>query len=91
MPQRYANTTMCYRDEQTGELHGLSRARSFTQDDAHVFCRHAQIAEESLKVWDIIDAFYKSVGFAELQVRLSLHDPETMDAYLGTSETWTQA
>jgi len=88
MPQRYANTTTCYRDEQTGELHGLSRVRAFSQDDAHVFCREAQIKEEFLKIWDIIETFYKAVGFGELDVRLSLHDPENMDAYLGTAEQW---
>lgn len=88
MPQRYANTTTCYRDEQTGELHGLSRVRAFSQDDAHVFCREPQIKEEFLKIWDIIEAFYKAVGFGELDVRLSLHDSENMEAYLGTKEQW---
>lgn len=88
MPQRYANTTTCYRDEQTGELHGLSRVRAFSQDDAHVFCRQPQIKEEFLKIWDIIESFYKAVGFGELNVRLSLHDPENMEAYLGTKEQW---
>ncbi len=91
MPQRYANTTMVYRDEQTGELHGLSRVRSITQDDAHVFCREEQMKEEFLKIWDIINIFYKSVGFGELSVRLSLHDPENFEAYLGTKEMWDKA
>lgn len=91
MPQRYANTTMVYRDEQTGELHGLSRVRSITQDDAHVFCRESQVKEEFLKIWDIINIFYKAVGFNELHVRLSLHDPNNFDAYLGTRELWQQA
>jgi threonyl-tRNA synthetase len=91
MPQRYANTTMVYRDEQTGELHGLSRVRAITQDDAHVFCRKSQVREEFLKVWDIIDTFYPASGFKELRVRLSLHDPEHFENYLGTRELWQEA
>ncbi len=91
MPQRFAETTMCYRDEQTGELHGLSRVRSLTQDDAHVFCRESQVEEEFLRVWDIIDTFYKTVGFGELRVRLSLHDPKQFEKYLGTPELWEKA
>lgn len=88
MPQRYANTTMVYRDEQTGELHGLSRVRSITQDDAHVFCRESQIKEEMLKIWDIIEHFYGAVGFGELKIRLSLRDPQTPEKYLGSDESW---
>ncbi|PIT86186.1 MAG: threonine--tRNA ligase [Candidatus Magasanikbacteria bacterium CG10_big_fil_rev_8_21_14_0_10_43_6] len=91
LPQRYANTTTCYRDEQTGELHGLSRVRAFTQDDAHVFCRQGQVQAEFLKIWDIIDTFYKAVGFGELSVRLSLHDPDNFEAYLGTPDMWQSA
>ncbi len=91
MPQRYAETTTCYRDEQTGELHGLSRVRAFTQDDAHVFCRRSQVKDEFLKIWEIIDAFYKTAGFETLKVRLSLHDPEHFEKYLGTPELWKQA
>lgn len=91
LPQRYAETTMVYRDEQTGELHGLSRVRSITQDDAHVFCRQSQVEEEFLRVWDIIDTFYKTTGFNELTVRLSLHDPEHFEKYLGTPEVWAKA
>ena len=90
MPLRYANTTMCYRDEQTGELHGLSRTRAFAQDDAHVFCREAQIKEEFLKVWDIIDNFYKTFDF-NLTPTLSFHDPAQPENYLGTPETWKKA
>ncbi len=87
LPQRYANTTKCYRDEQTGELNGLSRTRSFTQDDAHVFCRKSQIKEEFAKVWDIVDQFYKTFGF-ELNLRLSFYDPKNKEKYLGTSDMW---
>lgn len=91
MPQRYAETTMCYRDEQTGELHGLSRVRSLTQDDAHVFCRQSQVKQEFLNIWDIIQTFYPTVGFETLKIRLSLHDPEHFEKYLGTPEVWKEA
>lgn len=91
MPQRFANTTMVYRDEQTGELHGLSRVRAITQDDAHVFCRQSQVKDEFLKIWDIIDTFYAAAGFKDLQVRLSLHDPDHFEKYLGTPEIWQGA
>jgi threonyl-tRNA synthetase len=90
MPQRYCNTTMVYRDEQSGELSGLSRVRCITQDDAHVFCRKSQIKQEMSHIWDIIDAFYKPVGF-DLQVRLSLSDPKTPDKYLGERKDWLEA
>ena len=90
LPQRYASTTKVYRDEQSGELAGLSRVRAITQDDAHVFCRHSQVKEEIFKVWDIISEFYNAFGF-ELSVRLSLHDPEHFEKYLGTPELWKNA
>jgi threonyl-tRNA synthetase len=90
LPHRYAETTMVYRDEYTGELSGLSRVRCITQDDAHVFCRKSQVQEEFLKVWDIIDEFYPKFGF-KLRVRLSLHDPDHPEKYLGTKEVWTFA
>lgn len=91
MPQRYTETTMVYRDEQSGELSGLSRVRSITQDDAHVFCRKNQIEQEVFAIWDIIDKFYKTFGFNNLQIRLSRHDPEHMEKYLGTPEIWKTA
>jgi threonyl-tRNA synthetase len=90
LPQRYANTTKVYRDEQTGELAGLSRVRSITQDDAHVFCRMDQVKDEALKVWDIIHTFYGSFGF-ELEVRLSTHDPAHPEKYLGDKEVWQKS
>jgi threonyl-tRNA synthetase len=90
MPQRYAETTMVYRDEQSGELSGLSRVISITQDDAHVFCRENQIEEEALKIWDIIETFYGTFGF-KLQIRFSRHDPATPDKYLGGDEVWAKA
>ena len=90
MPQRYAETTMVYRDEQSGELGGLTRVLSITQDDAHVFCRHGQVKEEFLKIWDIIDTFYKTFGFT-LRVRLSFRDSNAPEKYLGTHEIWDEA
>jgi threonyl-tRNA synthetase len=91
MPQRYAETTMVYRDEQTGELNGLSRTRSITQDDAHVFCRENQVKDEMIKIWEIIKTFYARVGFGELEIRLSFHDPKNMKNYLGTEDMWLKA
>ncbi len=90
MPQRYAETTMVYRDEQSGELSGLTRVLSITQDDSHVFCRTGQIKEEFLKIWDIVDTFYKQFGFT-LQVRLSFRDPAAPQKYIGTKDVWDMA
>lgn len=90
MPQRYAETTMVYRDEQSGELGGLTRVLSITQDDSHVFCREEQIKEEFLKIWDIIDAYYGAFGFT-LRARLSFRDPSTPEKYLGTPQIWDKA
>lgn len=87
IPQRYANTTICYRDEQSGELSGLSRVRAFSQDDAHVFCRLTQAKEEFLNIWEIIHDFYAAFGFS-LRVRVSTHDPEHAEKYLGDKEKW---
>ncbi|MEZ4156934.1 MAG: aminoacyl--tRNA ligase-related protein [Candidatus Paceibacterota bacterium] len=91
MPQRYANTTMVYRDEQSGELGGLSRVRAISQDDAHVFCRDTQVKEEFIKVWGFIDTLYSTLGFNDLKVRLSFHDPEKPENYLGDKELWKRA
>lgn len=90
LPQRFANTTMVYRDEQSGELAGLSRVLSITQDDAHVFCRLSQSKEEAVKVWDIISEFYGAFGI-ELRVRLSTRDPLHPEKYLGDSARWDAA
>ncbi len=90
LPQRYASTTKVYRDEQTGELAGLTRVRAITQDDAHVFCRESQLKEEFLKIWDIVHAFYRVFGFT-LRVRLSLHDPAQPEKYLGDATRWEAA
>ena len=91
LPQRYSNTTMVYRDEQTGELGGLARVRSITQDDAHVFCRISQAGEEANKIWDIIETFYGSFGFDAMRVRLSLSGPAAPEKYLGAPENWKVA
>jgi len=88
LPIRYRESTMVYRDEQSGELGGLSRVRGITQDDAHIFCRTSQIEEEAFKLWDIIETFYHGTGFSELKYRLSTHDPENMAGYAGTAEKW---
>lgn len=90
MPQRFAETTMVYRDEQSGELGGLTRVLSITQDDSHVFCRHSQVKEEFSRIWHIIDTFYGVFGF-NLRVRLSFHDANTFEKYLGTKEIWENA
>lgn len=90
MPQRYAETTMVYRDEQSGELGGLTRVLSITQDDAHVFCRIDQAGEELQKIWDIVHVFYKTFGL-HLRLRLSLRDSDTPEKYLGNQELWARA
>jgi len=90
MPQRYAETTVVYRDEQSGELGGLTRVLSITQDDSHVFCRTNQIKEEFNKIWDIVDTFYSKFGFS-LRARLSFRDMAEPAKYLGTPEIWDRA
>lgn len=90
MPQRFAETTMVYRAEQSGELSGLTRVLSITQDDAHVFCRESQLKEEIEAIWDIVDTFYGKFGF-DLKVRLSFRDPENKEKYLGTDEVWEES
>ncbi len=90
LPIRFSNTTMVYRDEQSGELGGLSRVRSITQDDAHVFCRSDQIKEEALKIWDIIERFYGVFGM-EVRAELSFMDPDEPEKYLGDIKLWKDA
>ncbi len=90
MPKRYSETTMVYRDEQSGELGGLTRVLSITQDDSHVFCRENQIKEEFFGIWDVIDSFYGAFGF-QIRVRLSFHEPSEQEKYLGTKEVWEKA
>lgn len=88
LPIRYSDTTVVYRDEQSGELGGLSRVRSITQDDAHVFCRTNQIESEAFKLWDIIEKFYRGTGFSDLKFRLSTHDASDMSGYSGELDKW---
>lgn len=90
LPVRYAETTMVYRDEQSGELSGLTRVLSITQDDAHVFCRMSQVREETEKIWNIVSAFYGAFGF-QLTVRLSRRDPAKPEKYLGDESDWDRA
>jgi len=90
LPQRYASTTKIYRDEQTGELSGLARVRSITQDDAHVFCNMDTIESELGDTWDIIHEFYSAFNLP-LKLRLSLHDPKQPKNYLGGKKIWKNA
>jgi len=90
LPQRYASTTKVYRDEQTGELSGIQRARSFTQDDAHVFSRKENLEYEMRAIWSIIDTFYGSFGFP-LEVHLSMSNPKQPKKYLGNPKIWNEA
>ncbi len=91
LPIRYRETAFVYRDEQSGELSGLSRVRCITQDDAHVFCRTDQIEAEVLKIWDIIDKFYSNLGFSDIKIMFSAHDPEDMKSYAGDNEKWEKS
>ncbi|GHO81712.1 threonine--tRNA ligase [Ktedonobacter sp. SOSP1-85] len=90
LPIRLSEVTTVYRDELPGTLHGLSRVRAITQDDAHVFCTPDQVQEEVLRIYSIIENFYKPFGMT-LAVRLSLWDEEHPEKYLGTPELWNSA
>ncbi|MBP6948769.1 MAG: threonine--tRNA ligase [Candidatus Pacebacteria bacterium] len=90
LPLRFCETTMVYRDEQSGELSGLARVLSITQDDAHVFCRESQLEEEITSVWKIIEDFYSTFGFT-LVPRFSRRDPENPEKYMGSEEGWNKA
>ena len=91
LPMRLTETTTVYRDEQSGELGGLSRVLSITQDDAHIFCRANQIKDEMFAIWDIIDEFYDVLKFNMHKIRLSFHDPKHFEKYLGTKEIWQKS
>jgi threonyl-tRNA synthetase len=80
-----------YRYEQSGELHGLTRVRSFTQDDAHIFCRPDQIEEEFLKVMDIIFIIFNALEFKNFEAQISLRDPNNKEKYIGSDENWEKA
>ena len=90
LPLRFCETTMVYRDEQSGELSGLARVLSITQDDAHVFCRESQLEEEMTRVWGIIEDFYSAFGFS-LTPRFSRRDIKNKNTYMGSDEVWDKA
>lgn len=89
LPIRYSETTMVYRDEQSGELNGLSRVLSITQDDAHIFCREDQLQEEINNIWNLIEDFYKAFGFTNLTPRFSRRDDDAK--FKGNIELWEKA
>ena len=91
LPLRIAEFGTVYRYEQSGELHGLTRVRSFTQDDAHIFCRPDQVKEEFIKVMEIIQTIFKALDFTDWEAQISLRDPADTTKYVGTDENWTKA
>jgi len=91
LPVRYAEFGTVYRYEQSGELHGLTRVRGFTQDDAHLFCRPDQLKEEFKKVMDIVFIIFKALDFENFEAQISLRDPNSKDKYIGSDENWEKA
>lgn len=91
LPLRLAEFGTVYRYEQSGELHGLTRVRGFTQDDAHIFCRPDQVKEEFLKVIDLVLYVFQSLGFADYSAQVSLRDPENGTKYIGSDDLWEKA
>ena len=91
LPLRFAEFGTVYRYEQSGELHGLTRVRCFTQDDAHIFCRPDQLKEEFLKVMDIIFIIFKALKFNDFEAQISLRDPVHREKYIGSDENWEKA
>ncbi len=91
LPVRFAEFGTVYRYEQSGELHGLTRVRGFTQDDAHLFCRPDQVKEEFLKVIDLVLYVFKTLGFDDYRAQISLRDPENPSKYIGEDEAWNKA
>jgi threonyl-tRNA synthetase len=91
LPVRYAEFGTVYRYEQKGELHGLTRVRGFTQDDAHLFCRPDQVKEEFLKVIDLVLHVFNALDFTEYTAQISLRDPENKSKYIGSDENWAMA
>ncbi len=88
LPIRYAEFGTVYRYEQSGELHGLTRVRGFTQDDAHIFCRPDQLKEEFVKVIDLVLYVFNALGFDDFRAQVSLRDPDKREKYIGSDETW---
>ncbi len=91
LPVRYAEFGTVYRYEQSGELHGLTRVRGFTQDDAHLFCRPDQVKDEFKKVIDLVLYVFSALGFEDYTAQISLRDPENKAKYIGTDENWALA
>lgn len=91
LPMRLAEFGTVYRYEQSGELHGLTRVRGFTQDDAHIFCAPEQIKDEFLKVMDIILFIFKALKFDNFEAQISLRDPNNKQKYIGSDENWHKA
>ncbi|MDH6355089.1 threonyl-tRNA synthetase [Dysgonomonas sp. PH5-45] len=91
LPLRLAEFGTVYRYEQSGELHGLTRVRGFTQDDAHIFCMPDQLKAEFLKVMDIIFIIFKALNFENFEAQISLRDPENKEKYIGSDENWEKA
>jgi threonyl-tRNA synthetase len=91
LPLRLAEFGTVYRYEQSGELHGLTRVRGFTQDDAHIFCRPDQVEEEFMKVIDLVLYVFKALGFHEYSAQVSLRDRENREKYIGNDEDWDRA
>jgi len=91
LPIRFAEFGTVYRYEQSGELHGLTRVRGFTQDDAHIFCRPDQLKEEFLKVMDIVLYIFRVLKFEDFSTQISLRDKEDRSKYIGTDENWEKA
>ena len=91
MPLRLAEFGTVYRYEQSGELHGLTRVRGFTQDDAHIFCRPDQVEDEFKKVIDLVLYVFKSLGFDDFSAQVSLRDPDNKEKYIGGDEAWEKA
>ncbi|TSJ44854.1 threonine--tRNA ligase [Fluviicola chungangensis] len=91
LPARFAEFGTVYRYEQSGELHGLTRVRGFTQDDAHIFCTQDQVKEEFKKVIDLVLYIFKTLDFQNFKAQISLRDPENPTKYIGTDENWAKA
>ena len=91
LPLRLAEFGTVYRYEQSGELHGLTRVRSFTQDDAHIFCRPDQVKDEFLRVMDIIFIIFRALNFENFEAQISLRDKVNREKYIGSEENWERA
>ncbi len=91
LPKRFAEFGTVYRYEQSGELHGLTRVRGFTQDDAHIFCTPDQLDDEFKKVIDLVLYVFESLGFSDFTAQVSVRDPETPEKYIGSTENWEKA